>query len=260
MFFFVKKKEFNPDELIRADDKLDDVKIETAEISSKFKFFETYKPEEKEKRKFRITPPRDGVVKIDSPEREIYRDPNIVRGDEKNDQSDIVNARETTKKMLSIFRQMEEKQNEPQVDLIKPLKRFTPPLDEGRRIYNDDSDSDNVTDSSEYDSDEEDDEEEEDELYNRSNKYEDEYLGEAKLAERAKQLRAKFEKWESNEIKKEQNNSSINLYENNEDSQVESAKSIREKFESMRNSTAGKEKRDQVRVNRFVVSIELIFV
>lgn len=43
---------------------MDDVQIETADIVSKFKFFETFKPSEKEKRAFRITPPRDGVEKV----------------------------------------------------------------------------------------------------------------------------------------------------------------------------------------------------
>lgn len=43
---------------------MDDVQIETADIVSKFKFFETFKPSEKEKKAFRITPPRDGVTKV----------------------------------------------------------------------------------------------------------------------------------------------------------------------------------------------------
>lgn len=49
------------DDIIRSGVKVDDVQIENADIVSKFKFFETYKVEEKEKKKFRITPPRDGV-------------------------------------------------------------------------------------------------------------------------------------------------------------------------------------------------------
>jgi hypothetical protein len=47
----------------------------------------------------------------------------------------------------------------------------------------------------------------------------------AQSAERAKKLREKFEKWEENEIKKEMNNSSINLYEDAQDEgQMETAK------------------------------------
>jgi hypothetical protein len=54
------------DDIVRSDSKVDDVQIETADIVSKFKFFETYKPSEKEKKTFRITPPRDGVNKVRS--------------------------------------------------------------------------------------------------------------------------------------------------------------------------------------------------
>lgn len=52
------------DDIVRSDTKVDDVQIETADIVSKFKFFETYKPEKMEKKQFRITPPRDGVAKV----------------------------------------------------------------------------------------------------------------------------------------------------------------------------------------------------
>jgi hypothetical protein len=52
------------DDIVRSDVKVEDVQIETADIVSKFKFFETYRPEQKEKKQFRITPPRDGVAKV----------------------------------------------------------------------------------------------------------------------------------------------------------------------------------------------------
>ena len=54
------------DDIVRSDSKVEDVQIETADIVSKFKFFETYKAPEKEKKTFRITPPRDyqGVTKV----------------------------------------------------------------------------------------------------------------------------------------------------------------------------------------------------
>lgn len=52
------------DDIVRSDSKVEDVQIENADIISKFKFFETYKPSEKEKKKFRITPPREGVTKV----------------------------------------------------------------------------------------------------------------------------------------------------------------------------------------------------
>jgi hypothetical protein len=52
------------DDIVRSGEKMDDIRIENADIVSKFKFFETYKPSEKEKKTFRITPPRDGVEKV----------------------------------------------------------------------------------------------------------------------------------------------------------------------------------------------------
>lgn len=53
-------------EVVKSGEKLEDVHIATEEISSKFKFFETYKPEGGKKKEFRITPPREGVVKVSS--------------------------------------------------------------------------------------------------------------------------------------------------------------------------------------------------
>lgn len=220
------------EDVIKCDEKIDDVKIETAEISSKYKFFETYKPEEKEKKQFRITPPRDGVVKISSPERQVYHDPDVIRSIDSNHIDDPIIAENshTATKMLSIFRQMEEDTSkEPIYDGLKPLKRFTPPPDNDKRIYhnNDNSESDNNSLSDEYEEEIEEEEEEEQVInvdVRSTDKYEDEFLKQAQSAERAKQLRAKFERWESNEIKREQNNSSVNLYDGGDDSQVESAR------------------------------------
>jgi hypothetical protein len=41
-----------------------DVKVDTSDIASRFKFFETYKEPEKKKRDFRFTPPREGQVNV----------------------------------------------------------------------------------------------------------------------------------------------------------------------------------------------------
>lgn len=51
-------------EVVRASDTAEEVHVETAEIGSKFKFFETYQPEAVQRRTFRFTPPRDGTVKV----------------------------------------------------------------------------------------------------------------------------------------------------------------------------------------------------
>lgn len=43
----------------------DIIEVKTADIQQRFKFFETYKEPEKERKKFRITPPRDSTqVKV----------------------------------------------------------------------------------------------------------------------------------------------------------------------------------------------------
>ena len=62
---------------------------------------------------------------MSSPDREIYRDPDVVRADDRIDE--VVHT-DTARKMLSIFRQMEEKATKEDIpDGPKPLKRFTPP-------------------------------------------------------------------------------------------------------------------------------------
>lgn len=54
------------DDVVRSSDATEEVHVETSEISNKFKFFETYKEPEKQRKQFRITPPRDGQVKVRS--------------------------------------------------------------------------------------------------------------------------------------------------------------------------------------------------
>ena len=52
------------EDVIRSTDTTAEVQVETSDISNKFKFFETYREPEKQRRQFRITPPRDGQVKV----------------------------------------------------------------------------------------------------------------------------------------------------------------------------------------------------
>ncbi|CAI6366543.1 unnamed protein product [Macrosiphum euphorbiae] len=114
------------DDVVKCSDRIEDVSVETAEVSSKFKFFETYKPPAVIKKQFRITPPREGQIKGESPERDIYRDPNVVRSEDPVDETAELVKSNTTAKMLSLFRQMEVAR--PAVpEGLKPLKRFTPP-------------------------------------------------------------------------------------------------------------------------------------
>jgi len=72
-------------------------------------------------------------------------------------------------------------------------------------------------------------------------------------AARAKLLREKFERWEKQQIEREQqeNNSSVNLCEESiDESQVESARSIKAKFEAMQTTTVVQ--KEPIKVNRFV--------
>jgi hypothetical protein len=65
------------------------------------------------------------MAQMDSPDREIYRDPDVVRAE---DRAEEVVHTDTARKMLSIFRQMEENASKEDLpDGPKPLKRFTPP-------------------------------------------------------------------------------------------------------------------------------------
>lgn len=258
----------NADDVVKYDEKVDEVQIKTADISSKFKFFETYKPTEKEKKTFRITPPRDGVVPAPTTEDDEINEINKRQNGNGYIDASAKAAQKssTTTKMLSVFRQMEEAERNQQTDEgLKPLKCFTPPADDGRRFNNRNSES-----GSEYTDSEEDDEDEDDEN-ERSNRNVDEALQQAQAAARAKQLRAKFERWESKEIQKEQ----TQLYDGEDQSQVESTKSwvqeilalvfgsshehcmihfrIRAKFESLRDVPTSPS-RERVQVNRFVVS------
>ncbi|XP_066153755.1 uncharacterized protein [Euwallacea fornicatus] len=230
------------EDTVKSTEQVEEIEVRTAEIQERFKFFETYKEPKKEKRQFRITPPRDpSQVKSDTPDREIYRDPEVVRSEEYIDDSKVAQESHTASKMLNKFRQMEENlSKEPEILGPKPLKCFTPPPEPARP----ESRSDEEEESSEYE------EEDEDETDQTGKLPED--LIEAQKAARAKQLRAKFEKWEANEIKKEQ--SSVNVAEEfgEEQSQVESTRVIRAKFEQMRDSSNGSPKSPRVKPNRFV--------
>lgn len=52
------------EEVVKSSEQVDDVTVRTADIQERFKFFETYKEPEKSRKQFRITPPRDGQVKV----------------------------------------------------------------------------------------------------------------------------------------------------------------------------------------------------
>lgn len=221
---------------MRCDEKVDDVRVKTADISSKFKFFETYKPSSNEKKPFRITPPRDGVVPKDTDaaaadadadaDAADNNDENPPNGHEYIDASRKAAQRSsTTTKMLSMFRQMEEdvRSNKNDAGGLKPLKSFTPPPDDRRRLAHRNSRSGSeCTDSDGEDDDESEDDDGSDNDDENNQRPMDEALQQAQAAARAKQLRAKFEKWEQQEIKREQER----LYDGEDQSQIDTSWSV----------------------------------
>ncbi|XP_025154322.1 uncharacterized protein LOC105188955 isoform X14 [Harpegnathos saltator] len=240
------------DDVVRSSDTTEEVHVETSDISNKFKFFESYKEPEKQRKQFRITPPRDGQVKMDSPDREIYRDPDVVRADDRVDE--VVHT-DTARKMLSIFRQMEE--NACKEDLPegpKPLKRFTPPPeDKFAKATASDSEEDEDEEGEESEGD--DSTEERDPNYVRaSDKVEDEFLKQAQNAARAKTLRAKFEHWEETDGKVSNHHiAEMEMAQGTgEQSSIESASSLRARFESLGSQTNESPRTPKVKVNRFV--------
>ncbi|XP_032455660.1 uncharacterized protein LOC100120469 isoform X20 [Nasonia vitripennis] len=235
------------DDVVRSTDTTEDVQVDNFEISSKFKFFERYREPEKTRKQFRITPPRDGQVKMDSPDREIYRDPDVVRAE---DRAEEVVRTDTARKMLSIFRQMEENATKEDLpDGPKPLKRFTPPPEDKFAKAT----------ASESDEEEDEAEESEDEEHNpnyvrASDKVEDEFLKQAQNAARAKTLRAKFEHWETTDGKTTNHHVAemdIAQTDGNQPS-IESASSLRARFESLGSQPVEAPRAAKVKVNRFV--------
>ncbi|CAH2099273.1 unnamed protein product [Euphydryas editha] len=243
-----KRKEipFVPKDVVRAADKLEDVKIETADISDRFKFFETYKPETKRK-EFRMTPPRQ-PLRGRSPSPEPYHEPSVVRSDERAPDAGLAASRQTASRMISVFRQLEERRDHPEeLQGPKPLKRFTPPPDgEGRRFES----------SSSCDEDEE---ESDEERYERACER-DEALRQAQQLARTKSFRDRFENWSESERESEPRAPADVRAPTDDsgDSQLETARSLREKFENMKMQTTTVTKTFATKVHRFVVSNYLI--
>ncbi|XP_066598481.1 uncharacterized protein [Prorops nasuta] len=240
------------DDVVRSSDQTEEVHVETSDISNKFKFFETYKEPEKQRKQFRITPPRDGQVKMDSPEREIYRDPGVVRAEDRV--SEVVHT-DTARKMLSIFRQMEEKATKEDLpDGPKPLKRFTPPP-EDKFAKATASDTEDDEDEEEESGGEDSGDDRDPNYVRASDKVEDEFLKQAQNAARAKTLRAKFEHWEETDGKVSNHNVAemeIAQGSTGDQSSIESASSLRKRFESLGSQNSESPRTPKVKVNRFV--------
>ncbi|XP_044013619.1 uncharacterized protein PF11_0213 isoform X4 [Aphidius gifuensis] len=240
------------DDVIRSTDTTAEIQVETTDISNKFKFFETYKEPEKERKQFRITPPRDTKDKVNSPEREIYRDPDVIRADDRVDE--VVHT-DTARKMLSIFRQMEVNASKEDLpDGPKPLKRFTPPP-EDKFAKPSGSDTEEDEDDGEESADDDSTEDKDPNYVRASDKVEDEFLKQSQNADKAKTLRAKFEQWETTDGKTTSHHiAEMDLAQDGgEQASIESARSLRARFESLGSTPAETTPRTaKVKVNRFV--------
>ncbi|KAJ8707488.1 hypothetical protein PYW08_010740 [Mythimna loreyi] len=246
-----KRKEipFIPKDVVRAADKLEDVKIETSDISDRFKFFETYKPKS-ERKEFRMTPPRQ-TQRPKSPSPEIYHEPSVVRSDDTAVDTGVAASRHTASRMINVFRQLEHQQNQPDDQQgPKPLKRFTPPPP-GENNHQGDSSEE------EYSSEEYEDEDSEDErrrVYLEA-RQRDEALKQAQQLARTKSFRDRFENWSESEPQRSPSAVVIQRQPENDDdgeSQLETAKSLRQKFESMNMTQSNVTKTFVPKVNRFV--------
>ncbi|XP_025424540.1 uncharacterized protein LOC112693609 isoform X6 [Sipha flava] len=232
------------DDVVKCSDRIEDVSVETAEVSSKFKFFETYKPPEVIKKQFRITPPREGQIKGESPERDIYRDPNVVRNEDPVDETAELVKSNTTAKMLSLFRQMEVAR--PTVpDGPKPLKCFTPPPDYKESETESESE-DEVSGEDDSENEESSCSESNDDVVKSSVKVEDEFLKNSQNAVMAKSLKEKFEHWEPD---KHSLNNAITMLDSEQES-IESTKSLRARFESLKGDRPAD--KPKPKVNRFL--------
>ncbi|XP_078053260.1 uncharacterized protein LOC144478834 isoform X6 [Augochlora pura] len=192
---------------------------------------------------------------MESPEREIYRDPDVVRAEDRV--NEVVHT-DTARKMLSIFRQMEENATKQEVPKFpKPLKRFTPPP-EDKYEKPPMSGSEDEEEEEGEESEGEDSTEERDPNYVRaSDKVEDEFLKQAQNAARAKTLCAKFEHWDETDAKavtsSNQHIAEMEIAQNiGEQSSIESASSLRARFESLGSQQTESPRTTKVKVNRFV--------
>ncbi|XP_017130786.1 uncharacterized protein LOC108148311 isoform X1 [Drosophila elegans] len=236
-------------DVIKSDSKPQEVKVTTEELTERFKFFETYSPTENTKKKFRITPPREGVVMLPTLDSDTE---GPVQSSLFND--NVLQKTKTTSKILSKFREIEEQKMNDKIKERnpKPMKCFTPPPESGNTFNR--SDSEEETDSESGQNSDDDEKDFENVTPNISK---DQSLCEAQNAARAKQLRAKFEKWQINEIERELNEGRVNVYsELISNEPIESAKKIRERFENMKSFDTHLENTPKTQINRFVVGVK----
>lgn len=235
------------------------VVIDTKDLQKKFAFFEKYQEQDRSPKKtINVTKFKDT-----SAVKEMFESnqQNNSRRQESVVEDMAAVESNTTRKMLNLFRDIESGANKQQpADGRRPLKTFTPPPDGGRRLY-DEHDNENdqengedsdpgVTDNSDIES------EDEEVLKRRIGKYDDEILERAKKEARAQKLRVKFERWETEQIRMEQEAAIADQgrREYLDPTQLESATNLRDKFEFMSKADSQTNSPRKVMVNRFVVS------
>lgn len=186
------------------------------------------------------------IKKGESPERDIYRDPNVVRSEDPIDETAELVKSNTTAKMLSLFRQMEVAR--PAVpEGLKPLKRFTPPPPDLKESETEsESDDDDVSGEDDSDEEESSSSETNGDVVKSSLKVEDEFLKNSQSAVMAKSLKDKFEHWEPD---KHSMNNAVTMLDSEQES-IESTKSLRARFESLKGDRPAD--KPKPKVNRFV--------
>lgn len=220
----------SPGEVVRASDPVREPEVATTEVSERFKFFENFKEETKERKRFEMTPPRD-TGKEASPEFQVQRDPNVVRA---ADPAEEVIITDTARRMRERFRELEENASREELPQgPKPLKRITPPREYTR---------DNAHDASpevQRDPD----------VVQCSYRVEDDIVIEA---DRAKSMRARFENWDAERVARENRRNGENADEECLP-MADTAKTLKAKFEAIRDESERQEaQRPKPKVNRFV--------
>lgn len=177
-----------------------------------------------------MTPPRE-PVKESSPEMEIVRDPNIVRC---CDREEEVMVTDTTRKMLSKFRELESQADQEEAPVgPKPLKRITPP-----REYTKDSESSPEPDLPRDPN-----------IVRSCDKVEDDFLIEA---HKTKNLKQRFEKWDLESEVERENRRNV---DDDLQPSPETAKNLKAKFEALNEEQSSQSlERPKSKINRFIVS------
>lgn len=218
----------SPNEVVKSSDPVRDVEVETNELSERFKFFENYKVESKERKRFEMTPPRE--TKEPSPEFQVQRDPNVVRA---ADAPEEVMVTDTARRMRERFRELEESASREELPTgPKPLKRITPPREYTREQHEDSPEVQRDPD-----------------IVQCSYRADEDIVVEA---DRAKSMRARFENWDAERIAKENKKNA----ENEEEECLpvaDTAKNLRAKFEAIKDESVRREaERPKPKVHRFV--------